>query len=172
MMLRRQVKSIACIQILIQKTLTNQQAGLVKKPLQKPLLACSNPLMVGVAVKKTAIAIAITFALLFSLLIEEDVARVVKANPYQGADHTTWRFFSPKNQTTYNTNSLNFNFTCTTNDVWNEYYHHIDLEYILDGPDYYNGSTYEMPYADDRIFIEAPLVSEALSGMGNVSRAI
>ncbi len=128
--------------------------------------------MVGVAVKKTAIAIAITFALLFSLLIEEDVARVVKANPYQGADHTTWRFFSPKNQTTYNTNSLNFNFTCTTNDVWNEYYHHIDLEYILDGPDYYNGSTYEMPYADDRIFIEAPLVSEALSGMGNVSRKV
>ena len=122
--------------------------------------------------KKTAIALTLSFALLVSLVIEVHIVRVAKANPYQGADHTTWRFFSPKNQTTYNTNSLNFNFTCTTNDVWNEYYNHIDLEYIIDGPDYYNGSTYVMPYTDDRVFIEAPLVSEALSGMGNVSRKV
>jgi hypothetical protein len=123
-------------------------------------------------VKKTAIALALSFALLVSLVIEVHIVRVAKANPYQGADHPTWRFFSPKNQTAYNTDSLNFNFTCTTNDVWDEYYNHIDLEYIIDGPDYYNGSTYVMPYTDDRVFIEAHLVSEALSGMGNVSRKV
>jgi len=124
--------------------------------------------------KKTAtsIVVVLSFALIVGLVIEVHMAMVARANPYQGVDHTTWRFFSPKNHTTCNTDNLNLNFTCTTNDVWSEYYDHIDLEYIIDGPDYYNGSTYVMPYTKDRVFIEAPLLSEALSGMGNVSRKV
>lgn len=122
--------------------------------------------------KKTATALTLCFALLVSAMIGVEVVRLAIANPYQGADNTSWRFFSPENHTTYNTGSLNFNFTCTTNDVWNEYYDHIDLEYIIDGPDYYDGSTYVMPYTEGRIFIEAPLTFQVLSGMGNVSRKV
>lgn len=120
--------------------------------------------------KKTALALTIMLLLFVSLMVGVQSVKVARANPYEGSFNTVWKIQSPKNLTTYDTDSLNFSFECVTNDLWDEYYDHINLEYIIDGPDYYEGSTYIMPYSDKRVAIEATLTSQAPPDRFNVSR--
>jgi len=115
--------------------------------------------------KKTAAALAITSALLFSLMIEADVVRVAKANPYSGADDTIWRINSPQNHTAYNHDTLTFSFECETTDLWNEYDDGLDLEYCIDGLDYWEeyeeGRYMHVMPEEERVPIKAVLVSNS-----------
>lgn len=91
--------------------------------------------------------------------------RLTRANPHEGSDGTVWTIVSPKNETTYTSNVLNFRFECTTNDLWDEYDDGLDLEYCIDGLDYweeYEEGKYMhvMPSDEERIDIKATLISD------------
>jgi hypothetical protein len=62
------------------------------------------------------------------------VVRLVKANPYEAP---AWTILSPKNHTTYNTDSFNLSFRVVSIDVEYDYYYSIDSavsEVFLGGP--------------------------------------
>jgi hypothetical protein len=74
--------------------------------------------------KKTALAFIVTAVFLIGLSVNSfPVVRVAKANPYEAP---VWTILSPKNHTSYNTDSFNLSFRVVSIDVEYDYYYGLD----------------------------------------------